>query len=83
MVTKERLHQLVDALPEDEMATAARLLEALSRLEPGEALYTRETAPLDDEPEMDEERQAVAEAKAASERGERVTTEELRRRLGV
>jgi hypothetical protein len=38
VVTKERLHQLVDVLPEGELTTAARILEALSGLAPGEPL---------------------------------------------
>jgi hypothetical protein len=33
MVTVERLHELVDALPETERETAARVLEALARAE--------------------------------------------------
>jgi hypothetical protein len=31
LVTKERLHQLIDALPDDERETAARFLEGLLR----------------------------------------------------
>ena len=38
MATKERLHKLVDVLPDAEVATAARVLEALSGVRPGEAL---------------------------------------------
>ena len=83
MVTKERLYQLVEALPEQRRETAARVLEALAGLDEDEPLYTAETAPLDDEPETDEERSAVAEALEASARGEVVTTAELRRRLGL
>jgi hypothetical protein len=83
MVTKERLHELVEVLPEQRRETAARVLEALAGLDEDEPLYTAETAPLDDEPETDEERAAVAEALEASARGEVVTTAELRRRLGL
>ena len=81
MVTKERLHALVDVLPEQEQDTAARVLEALAGLEPGDPVYTLATAPLDDEPETAAEEAAVAEALAASARGEVLTTAELRRQL--
>ena len=40
-------------------------------------------APLDDEPESEEERAAVEEAREAERRGEVISDEELRRRLGL
>ncbi len=85
MVTKERLHQLVEALPTTEHATAARVLEALAGLESDEPFYTAETAPLDDEPETEAERAAVAEALAEVERGEgrRIPAAEIERRFGL
>lgn len=46
-------------------------------------LRTLLNAPIDDEPETEEERAAVAEALAELERGEIVTDEELRRELGI
>ena len=64
MVTIERLHSLVDALPERERDTAARVLEALAGLTPDEPFYSAMTAPLDDEPETEAERAAVAEGEA-------------------
>jgi hypothetical protein len=83
MVTRERLYQLIDALPEQDVATVARILEALTGLEADEPFYTTETAPLDDEPETEQERRAVAEALEASARGEVLTTASVRRRLGL
>lgn len=80
---KERLHRLVDALPESEHDTAARVLEALGHSETGGPLYTIATALFDDEPETGEERAAVAEARAASARGERIPAEEIYREFGV
>ena len=82
MVTKERLHELIEALPEAERATAARLLEALAGLEPGEPVYTPQTAPLDDEPETEEERATAAEGLADLAAGRVVTQDELERRYG-
>lgn len=82
MVTLERLHQLVEALPEEERTTAARVLEALAGLAPGEPFYTAETAPLDDEPETDEERAAVAEGEADVAAGRVAPAADLYRTYG-
>ena len=46
-------------------------------------LYTSETAPLDDEPETEEERAAVAEARAELARGEGIPAAEIYREFGV
>lgn len=69
-VARERLHRLIDVLPNDEIGTAARVLEALAGLDPGEPFYASEAAPLYDEPESETERIAVAEALAEVARGE-------------
>ncbi|MSQ27848.1 MAG: hypothetical protein EXR51_06895 [Dehalococcoidia bacterium] len=78
MTTKQRLHELVDRLPEGETGLAERLLEDL--LEDPVAVALR-NAPLDDEPETEEERAAVEEAKAAYRRGEYLTDEDVARAL--
>jgi hypothetical protein len=90
MMAKQRLHQLVDLLPDDEVVTAARVLEALAGLGPGEPFYTSETAPLGpeaskDEPEGEAERSAVAEALAEVERGDGrpIQAEVLYRKFGL
>jgi hypothetical protein len=83
MVTVERLHLLVEALPEKERATAARVLEALAGLEPDEPFYTADTAPLDDEPETEVERIAVAEGEADLAAGRVVPAAELYRKFGL
>ncbi len=50
----------------------------------GAGLHTAETAPIDNEPETDEERAAVQEARDSIARGERgIPHEELRRKLGL
>jgi hypothetical protein len=82
MVTKERLHQLVEVLPEAEIETAARVLEALGGLPPGASPHTAETAPFDDEPESEDEAALVAEAMAELARGDFVAHAEIRRTLG-
>jgi hypothetical protein len=79
MTSKEMLHRLVDALPENELAAAERLLTAL--LAPDAMLRALDSAPEDDESSSAEE---DAEAEAAWQeylRGESVAAEEARRRL--
>ncbi len=82
-VTKEELHRLVDELPESEYATAQRVLVGLRVLAAVGPLYTAETAPIDDEPETEEERAAMAEAKAELARGEGIPAADIYREFGV
>lgn len=66
MTVKEQLRHAVDAMTDDEAAEALRLLAAAS----GDPVaWMLAHAPIDDEPETEEERQAVAEARADRERG--------------
>lgn len=82
MTTKERLHQLIEELPYSDLATAARLLEAL-----------RDTA-VEDEPQQEwsidaapeeeptpEELTAIQEAKARIASGSRLIPHAEARRL--
>jgi hypothetical protein len=71
MVTKERLHQLVEVLPEGEVATATRILEALSGLEPGEVLGANGGPGAATELDLDDDRPTP------------LTPEEARRRFGL
>jgi hypothetical protein len=80
-VTRAELHALVDTLPDSELDEAKRYLRGLNTTDP--VLRSFLLAPLDDEPETDEERTAVAEAREASARGEVFTLEEVRRELGL
>lgn len=80
-VTRDRLHQLVDALDDDEIATAGRLLTAL--VDDDLVGLALATAPLDEAPETDDERAAVDEAKADIAAGRVLTTEQVRRSLGL
>lgn len=84
-MTRETLHQLVEDLDEQDVPTAGRVLGALrdSRLGP-DPLRALDMAPEDDEPETPEERAAVEEALREIEEGKPgVTTEELKRELGI
>lgn len=63
---KERLHHAVEAMTDEEARAALRTLADAS----GDPVaWMLDHAPLDDEPVTDEERRAVAEARADRERG--------------
>ena len=83
MATKESLHRLVDDLPDSEVDAAERYLKyfVVARQDP--FLRALANAPLDDEPETDGERAAVAEARLAPARGEVVSDEGVRPELGL
>ena len=76
MTVKDDLHRLVDELDEDAAREALAYLRTLSL-----PAFLRD-APVDDEPETDEERAAVAEAHVALKRGDVVREEDLERELG-
>jgi predicted transcriptional regulator len=76
--TRERLHEMLDALPDELLADAEDAITALS--EPPYRPLSE--APDDDEPVTDEDRDAIREGRAAYARGEFVTDDELKRRLG-
>ena len=50
MTTKERLHHLVETLPESELQTALRFVEYLSQESLGPVARALRDAPVDDEP---------------------------------
>jgi hypothetical protein len=80
MPTRDTLHQLIDELPESELAAAERFLHYL-RATADPVLRALLEAPLDDEPETDDERRAVHEAREELARGEVRTLDEVRQEL--
>jgi len=82
MTTREAIHHLVDDLADDDLATAERLLLGL-RITADPVLRSLAMAPIDDEPETEEERAAVAEAMAEADGGDVVTLEEVEREFGL
>ncbi len=58
---RTKLHDLVESLPSEDVPTALRVLEALNSSSDSVPLALRDI-PIDDEPETEEEREAVAEA---------------------
>lgn len=83
MTIREQVHQLVDALPDDELETAGRVLAGLSALSlssPAAAALAK--APVDDEPVTAREAEAITEGERDLECGRVVTAAELRAHLG-
>ena len=78
---KAELRRLIDELPESELHAAKRFLEYL-RDQADPLLRALRNAPPDDEPETQEERQAVAEAWEDVRAGRLIPDEELWQRLG-
>jgi hypothetical protein len=79
---RTKLHDLIESLPSDEVPTALRVLEALNSTSDFIPLALRDI-PFDDEPETDEERAAVAEARREIEEGKGIPHDEAMRRLGL
>ena len=80
--TKERLHRLIEDLPEAQLVDVEPVWEALLAHHADRLARTLLTTRLDDEPETTDERLAVAEAREALARGDVVRDEDLERELG-
>lgn len=81
MTVKERLHALIDDLPESELAAAERYLTYLRLLAQEPVLRALLTAPVDDEPLTEDDRAALREARDEVAAGRVMSHEEARRRL--
>src|SRR5215212_9658284 len=77
---RDVLHRLIDALRPEDVGTAHRVLEALNA-SPDPLLLTLSHAPIDDEPETDAEREAVARAHDDIREGKTLSHDEVRRKL--
>ncbi len=82
MTIKDRLHQLVDELPEGEIAAAAEELLLELRDHGGDSLARKLlSAPIDDEPVTDDDLAEIEAARAEAHHGEGRPWEEVRRKL--
>jgi len=72
---RDKLHALVDALPERELADVEQLLESFVTADP--ALRTALLAPVDDEPLSDAEITSIERSKREITRGEYVADDDL------
>ncbi len=81
MSERDHAHELIDRLPETQLAALVGLLETI--VDPVAAALRN--APIDDEPESDEEKRAVTEARdwLAKRGGKGVPHHEAMRRLGL
>ena len=77
MTTKDALHRLVEAIPDRELDAARQALEPLA----DPFILALMNAPIDGEPETDEERAAVAEAFEDLAHGRVRPWEDVRREL--
>lgn len=81
MTTKERLHQLVEGLPESEAHAALRYLESLRQETADPVAAALESAPVDDEPLTEGEIAALEAAERDWEEGNFVSNDEAKRQL--
>jgi hypothetical protein len=79
---RTKLHDLVETLPSDDVPTALRFLETLNSTSDPVPLELRDI-PFDDEPETEEERAAVAEARREIEEGKGIPHDDAMQRLGL
>jgi hypothetical protein len=82
MTAREALHVLVDELPDNDLVTARRILEAL-RVTADPVLRTLLAAPADDERDDDDFDGGLAEARREADEGLGVSHEEAKRQLGL
>ncbi len=80
---RDALHRLVDELPQDETTAAELFLEYLKGGRADRLLLTLATASWDDEPETDEERRALEEAREDVREGRLVSMDEVKREFGI
>ncbi|MBS1878011.1 MAG: hypothetical protein JST31_00705 [Actinobacteria bacterium] len=81
MTTRERLHRIVDELPEEELDAA---LQAIEGRADDPMIRRLDDAPLDDEEISPEEEAAVQEARDEVAAGApRVSQDEIKREFGV
>jgi len=77
MTTREELHKIIEVVPESDLPTTRKFLRSL--VDPVQLAILN--APVDDEPESEEEREAVARALADPEPD--IPFAEVRQRVAV
>ena len=82
MAARAQLHRLVDALPEDALDSAERMLAGLSAPPLADPVaYALAGAPMDDEPVTPAYADAIAEGERDVKEGRVVSAAEIRERL--
>ncbi len=82
MVTKADLYRRIDALPDEALPLAERLLAELEE-DTTAPCTPLDQAPADDEPLTPEEEQSITEAGGELDRGEGLSTMQVRQALGL
>lgn len=82
---REHAHALIDRLPETQLSALVGLLETIVDQGVDPVATALRNAPIDDEPETEDEKQAVAEARdwLAKRGGKGIPHDEAMRRLGL
>jgi len=81
-MSRATIHRLVDTLAEEDLPTAERVLVGLTATaDPVERALR--LAPADDEPDADDYDGGLTEARRERDNGEGISTEEMRRELGL
>jgi len=80
---REDLYRIIDEIPEGELAGVRRYLKYVRDVGQDPVRYALDNASLDDEPETEEERRAVEEGKADIRAGRTMSSEELKKELGL
>ncbi len=83
MIAREELHELIDRLPESELPAVRSYLHYLAETNSDRVLRALVNAPVDDEPETEEERKSVEEGRKALAEGRVLSDEEMARDLGL
>jgi hypothetical protein len=79
---RHTLHRLIDSLPEEDLTTAGRLLVGLTATADPVARALL-LAPIDDEPDTDDDDGGLTEARRELARGEGISMEEVERELDL
>lgn len=83
MSSRQALHQLLDELPEGDLPTVSRVLEALRATVDDPVISALDQAPFDDEPDDDDFDGGLSEARREAGEDRGITTAQLRRELGL
>ena len=78
---KQRLHQLIDELPDEQISAVERYLRSLCR-DVHPIVRAMRSAPIDDEPLTVEDRQAIEEGRREIAAGRGIPNDRIRRKPG-
>jgi hypothetical protein len=83
MTTRQALKDMIDMVPEERLDDVEQSIRRVMDVEDDPVMRSLRRAPIDDEPLTAEERAAIDEGLRSLSEGRGITTEELKRRLGI